>query len=471
MNEHEHTASMRHLSWLLLACLFYISCSFLFPDWARPISDSNWKQWPLVRMFIHNDDLEHAPEEPNLLKVPVKIPERPQSSTGIMIDPKEYDGIQQSIDDPSHALDAWFASLAQTGDATKKHIARVAHYGDSSIALDGITQTMRRNLQLRFGDAGHGFMLANKGSLPYRHQDIKHSFTGTFRTVQLIQNELKTGNYGYGGIQIRGTRGTLVYGTDSDAPVGNRVSDFFFYTEQHPRGGTFEVWVDGQGPQVFSTQAETSGPGVHHVEMPDAPHEVTVKLKGGDHHLYGMAFERDVSGVIYDSLGIVGARIARMNYFDPVHLREQLSIRNPDLIILAFGGNDADDRRSTEAFKADFVAAIKLIKMARPQASCLLMSPLDQAERGADGRIRTMDTIPRIVEAIKKAAEQEHCAFFDTYHAMGGEGTMARWYKRSPKLSVGDFRHATPLGYQTIGNLFYLAMLQAFAEYQSRQAQ
>ena len=48
---------------------------------------------------------------------------------------------------------------------------------------------------------------------------------------------------------------------------------------------------------------------------------------------------------------------------------------------------------------------------------------------------------------------------------MGGEGAMGRWFRRSPRLSSGDFRHATPTGYRIIGGMFYRALLAGFARY------
>ena len=46
-----------------------------------------------------------------------------------------------------------------------------------------------------------------------------------------------------------------------------------------------------------------------------------------------------------------------------------------------------------------------------------------------------------------------------------GENAMRRWYKARPRLAMGDFRHATPAGYEIIGNMFYKALLAGFAGY------
>ena len=38
---------------------------------------------------------------------------------------------------------------------------------------------------------------------------------------------------------------------------------------------------------------------------------------------------------------------------------------------------------------------------------------------------------------------------------------MGRWYNAKLAL-VGDYRHATPAGYEVVGNMLYKAMLRSF---------
>lgn len=151
---------------------------------------------------------------------------------------------------------------------------------------------------------------------------------------------------------------------------------------------------------------------------------------------------------------------------DPDHFAAQHAHRQTNLIVLMFGGNDADDvRRTAEQFEDDFRRVARLVRTARPEAACLLMAPLDQAQRTERGAIRTMHRVPIIVAAQRRAAAAEGCAFFDTYGAMGGEGAMRRWYRSRPRLSFGDLRHATPAGYRVIGNMLYKALLKGFSDF------
>ncbi len=82
------------------------------------------------------------------------------------------------------------------------------------------------------------------------------------------------------------------------------------------------------------------------------------------------------------------------------------------------------------------------------------MSPMDRGERSGLDEIQTMSTIPEIVAIQRQVAAETHCAFFDTYDAMGGDGTMARWYAASPRLVTADLLHPTPQGATIVAGLF-----------------
>lgn len=397
-----------------------------------------------------------------------------QRAGGVRIDPRELEGLTREIEDPGGtAMRAFYDALHRTASREPGAVTRVAHFGDSTIALDGVTQTVRERLQQRFGDAGHGWVLAARGTLPYRHRGVRHeSSDDGWRLMDITHLPLADGHYGLGGYQARSTSGaSATFQTaEEGSPVGTAVSRFDVYYERHPRGGRFEIRVDGGEPSVVDTRGEAVSDERHRIEVPDGAHRFDVRTVGhGESHLYGVVLEREGPGVVYDSLGMVGARARRFLGFDRDHLARQLELRGTDLVVIAYGGNDADDERPEAQFEEDFRRVARLVREARPGASCLLFAPLDQAERDERGRIRTMETVPRIVSAMRSAARAEGCAFFDTYAAMGGEGAMERWYRGRPRLSFGDFRHATPAGYRVIGTLFEKALLAGFADYLERR--
>jgi lysophospholipase L1-like esterase len=105
-------------------------------------------------------------------------------------------------------------------------------------------------------------------------------------------------------------------------------------------------------------------------------------------------------------------------------------------------------------YGAELRLAIQRIRVAAPGVPILIMSPMDRGERSGMNDIETMSTIPEIVAIQRQVAAETHCAFFDTYDAMGGGGTMARWYTASPRLVTADFLHPTPQGATIVAGLF-----------------
>ena len=394
----------------------------------------------------------------------------PRPEDRLRIDPSEYEGITVTIDDPTgRGMRPFYEALARTARGEEGALTRVGHYGDSSIATDLITSTVRENLQARFGDGGHGFLLAAKGFIPYKHRGVRQSSNpDSWETREVVRRQDRRGHYGYGGVQSRAMRGAWArIGTAKRGEVGRSVARFDVYYEEQPRGGKFSVRLDRGERQTVSTKADELGDGVYSIEAPEGPHVLELRhQRGGAVDFYGVVLEREGPGVVYDSLGLVGARANRLLNFDAEHIRRQLEIRGVNLIVLGFGGNEASDDRPEDAFYDDYMAVLQRMRQGRDDLGCLVFSPLDQASRER-GRIRTLPTLPRILAAQRRAAFDSGCAFYDTWQAMGGENAMRRWYKARPRLAMGDFRHATPAGYEVIGNMFYKALLAGFASYLS----
>lgn len=435
-------------------------------SWGSNVADTLGEA---IAANLEGPEAPPLPAEPPSDRAGHAEPEGPS----VRIDPSELEGLVLELEDPSgRAMRPFYEQLLRTAERRDHAITHVAHYGDSSIAGDGITVTLRRRLQQRFGDAGHGFVLIARGTMPYRHQDLSHSARGPWNLDQLVRAGRRDHRYGYGGVLYRGLMGTSArFGTSDRGPVGGAVSRFELWYQRHPRGGRVDLRVDEGERVVLNTRGEGQEDAWHVIEVPDDAHRIELRTRGGGvSRLYGMVLEREGPGVVYDSLGMVGARARRMLGMDPDHFATQHAHRQTNLIVLAFGGNDADDVRRTGAqFENDFRRVARLVRRARPEAACLLMAPLDQARRTERGRIRTMDRIPIIVEAQRRAAAAEGCAFFDTFAAMGGEGAMRRWYRSRPRLAFGDYRHATPAGYRVIGNMFYKALLKGFSDFLQAQ--
>ena len=112
--------------------------------------------------------------------------------------------------------------------------------------------------------------------------------------------------------------------------------------------------------------------------------------------------------------------------------------------------------------------AVQRVRAALPEASILLMSPMDRGELAEDGSIRTIEALPRLVAKEKAIAGELGVAFFNTFEAMGGSGTMAKWYAAQPRLVGADYIHPMPEGAKIVGELLYGALDDGYNEYKRR---
>src|SRR5713226_9215632 len=110
------------------------------------------------------------------------------------------------LNDPAHALDHFFEALQRTEFRQPGAITRIVHYGDSPTTADLITGDARKLLQVRFGDAGHGFILLAKPWAWYEHVGVSLSGSG-WNIDPASQSQIKDGLYGLGGVSFQGDVG------------------------------------------------------------------------------------------------------------------------------------------------------------------------------------------------------------------------------------------------------------------------
>jgi lysophospholipase L1-like esterase len=371
-----------------------------------------------------------------------------------------------AIEDPSgHALDAFFRELARTERKEAHAVTRILHYGDSVITGDLISGTMRRRFQEKFGDSGHGFILTANPWEWYFHNDVVHSASDGWSISRITGPFSGDHIYGLGGVSFHTTGGaTAWFSTANKGDYGRKVSRFDVYYLEQPSGGEVELSVQGLGTETFSTRGPAKASRVFSRKVADGAAGLSLKTRGsGDVRVFGVALERDEAGVVYDALGANGARARLWEQMDGGHWGDQMALRKPALIVLQYGTNESEDGSiQPEAYAKQLGALIEKVKRAAPNASVLVASPLDRAEKGEGGALRTKKIIVQLVELQRKIALDHQVAFFNTFEAMGGSGSFAHWVKETPQLASWDLTHPTPAGAEAIGNLMYKALLASY---------
>ncbi|MGB7925358.1 MAG: GDSL-type esterase/lipase family protein [Pyrinomonadaceae bacterium] len=385
-------------------------------------------------------------------------------------------GANRGVEDPARSLDAFYAALARTESKRPGAITRITHYGDSPITNDGITGTVRRLLQTRFGDAGHGFILTDRPWAWYGHDAITFTSGGGWTGDPIFNGKAYDGQYGLGGVTFRasGPGKYARYAPASTGETGKSFSRMEVYYLQQPSGGQFSISVNDQSGQTVSTRGETVRSGFTEVRAPQAGlNTFQVTTISGDVRLFGAVLENDGPGVVYDSLGVNGASAGLLaTAMNGEHWKEQLQHRSPDLVVINYGTNESQyaTAEQVERYERELREVVKRVRDALPSASLLIVSPMDRGQRAPGGKIITRPTIPLIIEMQKRVALDTGCAFFNTFEAMGGEGTMAKWHEgRGKNHLVGeDLTHPNAQGAEIVGRLIYEALADGYSRYRSR---
>jgi lysophospholipase L1-like esterase len=365
----------------------------------------------------------------------------------------------QILVDPKRQLDHFYQSLLRGGTV------RVIHYGDSPTTADLITADVRGMLQREFGDAGAGFVLIARPWAWYNHRGMGMDAVNWGIDVA-GRPEFKDGMFGLGGGRFRGAPGSVASWT---LRSGQAQSVEVAYLAQ-PGGGSFVFEADGVEIGKVDTNADQANAGFVTFSLPSRSSEMRVRVTDGAVQLYGAEFRRDRAGVLYSSLGVNGASVTMLSRaFNRAYLTAQLAHYKADLVVLAYGTNESGYAGFIDTtWVKEMEIAVKRVRAALPEASVLLMSPMDRGELKPDGSIGTIDTLPRLVAKEKQLAIDLGVGFFNTFEAMGGRGTMAKWYAAQPRLVGADYIHPLPAGAKIVGELLYDSLRDGYSDYKIR---
>jgi lysophospholipase L1-like esterase len=366
-------------------------------------------------------------------------------------------------------LDTIFQALADLeseGQAGKKReVVHIVQYGDSHTATDLAVSPFRKALQGRFGDAGRGFLPVGRPWKGYWQGTLHVGMSPDFKPARVKNNGKIEGTplaYGLLGVGVESTGGGALAWTEAGVPFSHVELDFL----KQPRGGAFDVYVDDVKTTRVASGAAANGSGFLGLDVPEAPHKIAVKTVGnGPVRVFGMTVDRPGGGVVVDTLGIVGAQIWLPLRWDEKHFVEQVSRRDPRLVILAYGTNEAVATVLTDGeYERELKDLIARVAKAG-HASCLLLGPPDLARKNEEtGEWMTLPRVLEIVAIQRRVAAQMGCAFYDQLAAMGGAGSMALWASEAEPRAMKDRTHLKPNGYAQVGTAFAADFLRAYDE-------
>lgn len=398
------------------------------------------------------------------------------------------------------ALEPFFRSLRALGQppaegVEEPRIARVLHFGDSHVAADFWTGELRALFQARFGDAGPGTVMPGKPWKYFRHSRAQ-SLGGRGWIRCGLRDDPCPGPAGLSRVGLRPgphparmERAILeaefrtaeilcAASEDWDRTVtidGRRLAKADPLApeagiEASPvvgdsRDGEEEANIPPTIPQEeFSTDLGESDyflfAAWNREPLSPGPHRIEVDLGGGA-LLLGVDLRSGQSGILYDALGINGSEITDLDAWGPGERADLLRHASPALIVVSFGTNDMGAKGfDPESYRATCLGVLGGLKADAPNAAILVTGPMDRGGRSRRTRARMLERSGTCTEALRGAARDAGCAFWDARAAMGGEGSIARWV--SAGLARRDQVHLAESGYRTLARALFQALMDPF---------
>jgi len=351
------------------------------------------------------------------------------------------------------ALANFFRALRASQSGRRLEPVRIMHFGDSHIAADILTAQIRRRFQEEFGDGGAGYIVP-RNPMTTRRRGVANGASPGWIIEGIGGRVAGDGIYAPAGIALATSL------ANEKAWLQTSANHFEIYYVSQPGGGSIDILVDGASVLEAPLSLASRLPRLNHFSY-DEPvadnYRVEVRtMAPGKVRVLGIVAERVNPGVTYDVLGINGARATRLLSWNAAAFASVLMQRKPDLIILAFGTNEASDPDWTaEAHQQVLTRILRRLHNAVPQASILIYGPPERGDIPL-----AANRMPMVIEAQRRAALAGNVAFWSSYDAMGGVGSMNAWTARG--LGQSDHVHLTGPGYFRMGDLFYEDLMRAY---------
>ncbi|MDI9339943.1 MAG: GDSL-type esterase/lipase family protein [Sediminibacterium sp.] len=355
---------------------------------------------------------------------------------------------------------------------------RILHYGDSQIEADRISDYLRQKLQQQFGGKGPGLMslmplsatISNKLSATGASWDRYATYTSkdkrvTHKNYGVLASFTRFAPYRKTTDTLAVTEAVLqVTTTKGGGPlVGSYSKVKLFYG-----GAQSKTWCEFyDGVALNSADSLNAGGNFNIREYSVVPGSGQHKFifKGKDSpDFYALSLEGQ-GGVMLDNIPLRGSSGTFFHLISDGQLKQFYDHLNVKCIILQFGGNTLPGIKDEAMAKnfGDYIRGqIAIVKRLAPQASILVIGPADMSIKKETEYV-TYPMLEPLRDAIKQAAFDSNCAFFDMYDCMGGKNSMVSWVDQ--KLAASDYIHFSPQGARKIATLLYSALINDYNAY------
>ncbi len=363
-------------------------------------------------------------------------------------------------------LDNFFMSLEK---ADSQHV-RILHLGDSQLECDRISSSLREHYQEEFGGHGVGLVPALQTVATYTLSQSIYPSDNVLHNIVYGPAETHASHRRYG-----------VMGQVNRVHGGTTIRLNARDLRDYPHCGGVKritVMAQGSGGMTIKVNSETYNLNTTNINdsfslltatIPNGANALTLNVHG-EYDIYGIQLD-DEKGVALDNVPMRGCSGTIFTKIDTNTMAPFFKYENVRLIIMQYGGNSVpvcNSEKSISSYMTSLRKQIDLFHRIAPDASILFIGPADMATR-IGGEMKTYPSLPQVVDSLREMSLQSGVAFWDMYSAMGGKGSIVRWYRAKPQLAGGDFIHFTPKGAQKMADMLYSTLQLYYRFYRLRK--
>lgn len=376
---------------------------------------------------------------------------------------EDYAGI--GTDDSTggrHGMESFYEALSERASLGRP--VRIAYFGDSFIEGDILTADLRALLQQRFGGCGVGFV------------DIASPFTSLRSSVRHKAEGWTDHNV----LEKSGCERSRLGITCRYAISGEGAMVQYKGVRDYSRLDTFETaTLYLAAPSPTTVKVTTNDEVSESVPVYGSNRLTAVKQEGRIGSVrfemgsgitcYGASLEGH-TGITLDNFSLRGSSGAPLAEIPEAFLSQLNAERPYDLIVLQFGLNVADKKRTKyTGYANQMKKVIGHFKKAFPNAGILIVSIGDREDK-VNGQLRTMPGVKSLVSHQQVMAAEEGVAFWNLYNAMGGEGSMRRMAEAQPAEAGKDYTHINRRGGKRVAGILYRTLLHGYEQYEKKKA-
>ena len=326
---------------------------------------------------------------------------------------------------------------------------RILHIGDSHVQPDNFSGIVRKNFQVVYGNGGRGLVFPYTLAKTNGPKDFMVTSSSTWNNHWIINypHKFKIGLPGIG-IKSSSDSGNISFHFIKDSLKSPFTKGFIIYSFQNDKNGRIAV------NHTFKKKSNNLLFDTLRFDFKTPQNQLDIQFSGSKLSFHGGYFENENKGIIYNAAGVAGARYR--DYFRNEFFTKQLSLFQPDLLILSLGTNESYDPTFTkEGFRQLIDSMFVMIKTQLPKCAVIITLPSENYRVKNNTPILN-ERIAIVSAVLREESMRYGFSIWDLKKAMGGDGSMLQW--KDAGFVNKDYIHYLKKGYNLHGKMLFEAI-------------